>query len=215
METRPGDHLPDGSQHPRDFPRVGRLYDLRPGQAPQKRKFEITEFTWDLEFPQMPEDGRLIAVKGQAGKDRGADRRVKVFDTRSGGEIWSGPIETVQGWGLMLDRAGKFLTDEGRTVIELPSGKFLEIPPRGGTDGHRWSPEMPYVVDNQKQQLSLIPRGQTERVLDLDRDGKGSCVRKQFSPDGGLFVWGNLDGTVHVCDITEVRRRLTEIGLGW
>ena len=168
----------------------------------------------------MPEDGRFIVVKGLSGnKDRPTDRRVKVFDTRSGGVIWSGPIDTErpeQGTpGLMLDRSGKFLTDEGRTVIELPSGKFLQIPFRGATDGHRWSPEMPYVLDNQKLQLSLIPRGQTERVLDLDRDGKGSCVRKQFSPSGGLFVWGNPDGTVLVCNIAEVRRRLTEIGLGW
>jgi hypothetical protein len=117
--------------------------------------------------------------------------------------------------GLMLDRSGKFLTHEAQSMVELPSGKFLGIPLPGTTDGHRWSPEMPYVVDNRALHLSLIPRGQSERVLDLDRDSQGSCVRKQLSPGGGLFVWGNLDGTVHVCDIAEVHRRLTEIGLGW
>lgn len=215
VETRPGDHLPDSSQHPRDFPRVGRLYDLRPGQPPQKRKFEITEFIWDIEFPHMPEDGRLIAIKGRFGEPGATKRRTKVFDTRSGTEIWSGEPETKEAWGLMMDREGKFLTDEGKSIIELPSGKFREIPPGGTTDGYRWSPEMPYLVDNRQIKLSLIPRGQTERVLDLDRDGRIACLRKQFSPDGSLFVWGNQDGSVNVCDIAEVRRRLTEIGLGW
>ena len=74
---------------------------------------------------------------------------------------------------------------------------------------------MPYLVDNSKAELTLIHRGQTEGILNLDRDHQGTCVRKQFSRDGSLFVWGNLDGTVNVCDIAEVRRRLTEIGLGW
>ena len=152
---------------------------------------------------------------GAAGFAPATDAGEAPFDTRTGEDIWTGPIETKRGYGLALDREGMLLTDEGRTVIELPSGKFREIPPEGATDGYRWSPEMPYLIDNRKIQLALVPRGQAERVLDLDRDNKGSCIRKQFSPDGSLFVWGNLDGTVNVCDIAEVRRRLTEIGLGW
>ncbi len=217
VETGPGDHIPDSSRLPPAHPRVGRLYDLRPGQAAQKRRFEITEFSWDISFPLLPEDGRWIVVKGVSGADRPADRRVKVFDTQSGATIW--PIDDKHAqsgtWGLMLDRSGKFLTDEATSIVELPSGKFLGDPRAGATDGHRWSPEMPYFIDNRQGHLSLTPHGQTERVLDLDRDSNGSGVRKQFSPNGGLFVWGSLDGTVHVCDVAEVRRRLTEIGLGW
>jgi len=218
-ETRPGDHLPDSSQDPREKPRVGRLYDLRRGEPAQRRSWEITEFIWNIEFPMMPEDGRLLAIKGVGGKDRPEFRTVRVYDTTSGNVLWTGPTEAKQplqgSWGLMLDREGQFLTDESNYIVELPSGKLFGKPPAGATDGHRWSPEMPYYVNNGTGRLSLVPRGRTEPVLDLDRDSRGSCVRKQLSASGDLYVWGTLDGTVFVCDIAEVRRRLTEIGLGW
>lgn len=203
----------------RGGPSIGRLYDLVPGEEPRKRPFEITEFPGGFEFPMMPEDGRFIAVKGTTGQPKPADRIVKVFDTQSGAEIWKSPDNGANPWtgpyGIMLDRSGKFLTDERFGMFELPSGKFLGQPPVNASDGHRWSPEMPYIIDNQQLQLALIPRGQSERVLDLDRDSQGSCVRKQLSASGERFVWGNLDGTVQVANFAEIRRRLTEIGLGW
>jgi hypothetical protein len=80
-------------------------------------------------------------------------------------------------------------------------------------DGHRWA-RLPYYIDN-RQLPRAHTRGQTERVLDLDRDTKGCSVRKQFSSSGGLFVWATSMAPCRVCDIAEVRRRLTEIGLGW
>ena len=35
------------------------------------------------------------------------------------------------------------------------------------------------------------------------------------SAAGARFAWGHTDGSVTVCDITQVNRRLTVIGLGW
>ena len=91
----------------------------------------------------------------------------------------------------------------------------MDKPPPGATDAHRWRPDMPYFIDNATStRLSLVPRG-GQPVLDLDRDQRGSCVRKQLSPGGDRFVWGTIEGTVFVCDFAEVRRRLTEMGLGW
>jgi serine/threonine protein kinase/WD40 repeat protein len=198
---------------------VGRLYDLVPGKEPSKREFEITEFRWDIEFPMLPEDGHLIVVKGTYGQEQPEGRKVVAYDARTGKELWLQDLGA-QGLerndrGLMLDRSGKFLTHESEGIVELPSGKYLGKTPGGAADGHRWSPEMPYVIDNRQTLLSLVPRGQSERVLDLDRDSQGSCVRKQLSASGERFVWGNLDGTVQVANFAEIRRRLTEIGLGW
>jgi len=36
-----------------------------------------------------------------------------------------------------------------------------------------------------------------------------------FSPNGRTLALANPDGTVFLCDLEELRRRLTTIGLGW
>jgi hypothetical protein len=36
-----------------------------------------------------------------------------------------------------------------------------------------------------------------------------------FSPDGREVAWGNREGSVSVCDLDEVQRRLAEVDLGW
>jgi hypothetical protein len=36
-----------------------------------------------------------------------------------------------------------------------------------------------------------------------------------FNVAGTHIAWGNADGTVTVCDIQEIRRRLAAVGLGW
>ena len=36
-----------------------------------------------------------------------------------------------------------------------------------------------------------------------------------FSPDGNYAAWGNSDGTVAVCDLPEIDRRLGEAKMGW
>ena len=167
----------------------------------------------------MPEDGRFLALKGLAGQNQPEHHVVKVFDAATGATLWAGPKDASDPRrgtsGLMLDRTGQYLTDEKQYVVELPGGKLLDKPPPGATDAHRWRPDMPYFIDNATStRLSLVPRG-GQPVLDLDRDQRGSCVRKQLSPGGDRFVWGTIEGTVFVCDFAEVRRRLTEMGLGW
>lgn len=37
----------------------------------------------------------------------------------------------------------------------------------------------------------------------------------RFDRDGRVFAWGNLDGTVLVCDLERVNARLSQAGLGW
>jgi hypothetical protein len=33
--------------------------------------------------------------------------------------------------------------------------------------------------------------------------------------EGRLLIWGNSDGTVTVCDLAEIHRRLAAVGLAW
>ncbi len=66
------------------------------------------------------------------------------------------------------------------------------------------------------EMLVLNERARDFPLLRIIRDVKlsGSDAIK-FSPDGNHIVWGNQDGTVTVCDLNEVQRRLAGVGLGW
>jgi hypothetical protein len=44
---------------------------------------------------------------------------------------------------------------------------------------------------------------------------KRTSVLNVLSRDGRLLAWGNQDGTVSVCDLSEMQRRLGQIRLGW
>jgi hypothetical protein len=37
----------------------------------------------------------------------------------------------------------------------------------------------------------------------------------QFDPRGTQLAWGNADGTVTVCNLEEIRDRLSRAGLQW
>ena len=56
--------------------------------------------------------------------------------------------------------------------------------------------------------------GPPRALLRFVRDVRVSGEIK-FSPDSNYLVWGNQDGTVTVCDLNEVQRRLAGVGLGW
>jgi serine/threonine protein kinase/WD40 repeat protein len=218
VEIRSARRFPDSATSPRDEPRVGRLYDLVAERPGAKRGWELTEFPWTIEYPLMPEGGRFIVVKGMQGASQPTGRVVKAFDAATGAELYAGPLSTeglnVGSVGIMLDREGKFLTDEGVSIVELPSGKFLGVPRQMATAAHRWHPDMPYLLDL-REGLMLVPKGRSDGVLQLDREGRSTTVRMPLSADGTLFAWGASDGTVYVCNLPEIRRRLTVIGLGW
>jgi hypothetical protein len=40
-------------------------------------------------------------------------------------------------------------------------------------------------------------------------------VNAAFDPTGGFLLFGNRDGTVYVCNLEQVRKRLDEVGMGW
>ena len=65
--------------------------------------------------------------------------------------------------------------------------------------------------------VELPPKAVLDELLDvcfhasmLTEEG-----RPTFSQDGALLAWGNRDGTVTVCHLEDVQRRLAAIGFGW
>ena len=62
----------------------------------------------------------------------------------------------------------------------------------------------------------LYDRKDGKPFLQIDRDVLTGGMRCHcFSPDGRYLMTGNSDGTISICDLVEVNRRLSELRLGW
>ncbi len=230
VELRDGDRLPDSSTRPREYPRVLRVRNLL-GPNAGESLLEISRFNYHLNSLVAPNDGRFFAVVGYAGDETAKSRQIAVFDALTGDDVWPSLPETGnfkdERVGLATDRTGRVLminrsqrTVNGpgqTTLVELPSGKLLgPTDPNHSSQGMGWNPQMPYWLEMQHEnQLSLVRRGEKDPVVALGIDVPYSGTQKQFDLTGRRFAWGNVDGTVNVCDIPIVQRRLAAIGLGW
>src|SRR5262249_37307964 len=154
-----------------------------------------------------------------------------VFDSLTGKEIWpsapeSGSKVREENLGVSLDRSGRFLTilrasrvreePAKLTLVESSSGKYLG-PAERSSENAGWGPDMPYYVtlhhEEHRGELSLIRKGEKNPVVVLGIDISSSGIQQQFDDTGNRFAWGNVDGTINVCDIPQVQRRLAAVGL--
>ena len=63
--------------------------------------------------------------------------------------------------------------------------------------------------------LWLFRRDDAQSLALLGLGLDSPVTRATFSRDGTLVAWGDADGTVSVCNIPTVQRRLAELGMGW
>ena len=61
----------------------------------------------------------------------------------------------------------------------------------------------------------LYRRDGWEPLVKLDAEGGPSEGEAVFDSAGARVAWGTSYGSVIVCDIAEVQRRLADVGLGW
>ncbi len=226
IETQDGKQFPGAAADPREHPRICRIRDLLSAER-SKPLAEIVDFTGGTVGARAPADASYFVVEGFHGDPRQWTRSIKAFDGLTGKEIWSLPSTLRSSAGSLhnIDPTGRFLVvvprhyDDGPergTLVEMPSGKLLGtledfascLGPAvkyWGRTNHRGRPGL--ALFHRDDQAPLVRLG-----IDVQTTSENHT---QFNATGSHVAWGNVDGTVSVCDIEEVRRRLAQLGLGW
>ncbi|HEV2945825.1 MAG TPA: hypothetical protein VGX70_00520 [Gemmataceae bacterium] len=140
-----------------------------------------------------------------------------MFDFRSGKELWNFPevyaaYPRIDSTSTVISFIGK----DGKNYHLDITSKALEIVHVHsrclGPKGDYWCANPPGVPA--PPGLSLYRRGKAEPLVTLGLESYDFRF-SQFNRDGTHVAWGNRDGTVTVCDLPEINRRLREVGLNW
>jgi WD40 repeat protein len=230
FETADGKVFPDSEAHPRKHPRVCRIRNLL-DKEPLKPAFEITDFNRHVSYAVSPPDGSYFLVLGQIGQLPEVRWMIKAFDGLTGRELWSIQIGEVPPDPAevpadpAIDPTGTFarvfVGPKNRfhpLLLEMPSGKLIAQLLDG--DWPTLSPHAKYLLRGKDTHLpgssygfSLIRREDDASLLTVETSNRSGHYL--FSKSGAHLAWGNKDGTVTVCDLKELNRRLTPLGFGW
>ena len=226
QETKGGKVPPFGSPetHPKNHPRVCRVYGLSE-QGDKTMVSEILDFDWYVEHIAATPNGAYFVIQGNSRSTGKPARFIHLYDGSTGKQVGSIPtaIPPDSTAGMRFDPEGTRLCVPTKVrspadLVEVPSLRSLgpvEVDGSlnvGASRGVRYSrptpgtPGMVIVTDRSRPEPFL------RIVRDVDASGTDAM---KFSQDGNQIIWGNQDGTVTVCDLNEVQRRLAGVGLGW
>ena len=179
---------------------------------------EITLTNFVIQSLIVPAAGHSLVIEGSSKKGGALERKIRVLSEMNLQELWSVP-RTATGVNIAVDAAGTVLAyelkrDLGTRFVDLQSGELLRthhgIPSAVSPSARNW-------VCGQLEDMTFDLFAK-DREAPLFSFGFGSMhwsFNPEFSRDGKLLAWGNPDGTIAVCDLPEVRRRLGQLGLGW
>ncbi|MFI5455558.1 MAG: WD40 repeat domain-containing protein [Isosphaerales bacterium] len=219
VEVRDGSRPPDSQAPPMSYPRVCVIRNLL-GRNPKEPVKTIIDLNWGVKEIEASPDGTHFLVDGRGGADElNLSRQVRAYqvDGTFVSEILPKiPLDPANG-KFTFDPTGRLLIHYPKdqpVLFELPSLRFMGPTPITLISG----------VSQDAQLWVGYAFDEGGRPQIYDRDGKvlldripGAVDTVHFSPDldGRYLIWGNRLGAVCVADLVEVRRRLTEIGLGW
>jgi hypothetical protein len=222
-ETRNGKTAPFESNRV-DHPLVCPLRELRAKSTAETIKI-ISDFNWHLHDTRASPDGRYFVLEGLSGPE-GNTRAVNAYDA-SGNRLWTHASRKTRDAGAFIrfDTTGEILLlDESLNLkdcrgllLTTPSKSLLSVleysPYCVGPGARRWvlGPE----AGGSPPGVSLFERGRDGPLVKILIADSTVSVYAEFSPDGAELVWGNPDGSVTLCDLPEIRRRLAGLGMGW
>lgn len=218
--------VPFGANDPEKTPRVCRVRNLL-GPEPRKPLIEIKDFPLNALAILATPDGNQSVVEGVKVKGKKYAREIKLFDVSTGQERWSLPSEfTADGHRVVsIDPSGKFLSlldgspGSMTILVDLNSARQVrafENPPADFSSGVKlWVSKWTDHENGSLGKLSIVRGDDEARILTLEGGDRLSSSSTPFSPDDRQIAIGNADGSVTVCDIQQIQRRLAEVGLGW
>ena len=209
------------------LPRVIRIRDLLAADFPRPIA-EITDIDQLVGGIYHSPSNSFFIVGGKATHGSKTERVVHAYDWQTGKKLWEVPNpepdrdpKTFE-YHADFDPTGSVLligTSDGPPTLlfELPGRTFLGritasfLGPRATT----WMTRED--TDGEGGHVfCLHERGREEVLLQIPFDrGIAPAQVRLFSRDGRYVLLSNDDGTVTLMDLPTIRRRLTQIGLGW
>jgi len=221
VETPDGSRGPYSNAPPAKYPRVVRIRNLL-GPTPTKPVAEITEFSGGVGAATAPPDGSYFVIDGFA-LPGGQQRKIKIYD--AGGKELGNIVPgwpTLPGAQLTTDPSGRFLgvrlwTENRIPIVRTPS---QEVHAMVTGFPEALSPGAEYWANGAQSPgglsgMGLFRTADPTPLVVLGVDVVLSESQQRFDASGRLLAWGNVNGSVCVCDVREVRRRLAELDLGW
>lgn len=217
VEIDNGSGLPTSSFDWRQHARICRIRDLKHSD-PKRTVAEIRDFNRHVFNAVATPDGKHFIVEGLGGL-MGEQRWVKIIASAGGEIVWSRESRSTEKSAcLVVDPLGKSLifnpaNGSRALTATIPDGKIL---------GERNDTPIAVNVDpplrcnhfhiNQTG-CFLFRDGDLQPILNLALDAMIGCAA--FDRTGMRLVWGGRDGSVVICDLREIERRLRQAGLGW
>jgi hypothetical protein len=201
------------------------------GPEPLKPLAVIEDFNLYVSAAAVSPDGVYFVVEGLSGTAEERVRSIRVYKGTSGEPYWTIPSQQPpddRGSFVGFDPSGRYLCvatlrNGPYTLFDLSTRSVVgQQPPRWqpaalGPGAARWLEGQDDARGRSGAQfvgLGLFERGQSQPLVTFLGDGMESRDAR-FRPDGLSIAWGHFDGTVSVCDLVEINRRLWELDLGW
>jgi len=210
------------STDPEKYPRLCAIYDLL-GKEPTRPLRTIRDVNLHIGNIRVSPDGSTLLTCGWGGANP-VVLSLNAYDLTSGQSLWRLPYQSRPNVhatpNVEFDPTGMLLQ------VEIAKETFALLDPRTGAIreasssfvmGPRaelrmdvlWSPSSP------SGSIVLLERGKPEPLLTLDVRTTAAYVGR-FSRDGLAHASDSRSGTtVTLMDLPEIRRRLSEVGLGW
>jgi eukaryotic-like serine/threonine-protein kinase len=214
---------PVGGLQSLDGPWICRLRNLT-GLRPLEPIQEFSAFSCRFFRAVASPDGSSFVAEGTCVLPSGPVRAIKCFDSANGSERWSfASARTALVSELVLDSAGASVAVR---ADNRPAGKLLDVstgeqretlepfPIAMSAGGVYWIAAISQKGPERSRGFAVYRRSEKAPFVTLGID-RAAVAPPIFSPDGKRLAWPNEDGTVSICDLEELRRKLAQAKLAW